>query len=116
MSIIDENLARIFLQATPLRNAVLPTIDFLSIIKRVEEFEFFTKPFTKKFVQEFQNPEFLKKEILWSLSKCNEYLEFLLPEKSEFDCQQIESHNTIKVIIEKYKQAVFRLYCFIKKE
>lgn len=113
MSIIDENLARIFLQATPLKSAVLPATDLCAIEEKVNQFGAFVESFIKNSTDNLQRKSFLQKELMWSLSKCNEYLELLLPEKTESDCLQIENRNTVIGIIKKYKEIITRVNCCI---
>lgn len=78
MSFIDENIARIFLQATPLRAAVIKTIDLDSIEKKIKQFETYAKSIWEKIVLENHGKSFLQEEIQWGLSQCKKNLPIFL--------------------------------------
>lgn len=111
MSIIDENLARIFLQITPLKEAVKATIDLSSFTTRFQQLQ----NYTDKVVDLMNNNEyvdlfFLKEEIKWSLSQCDKYLRMLVPTDAETANFQIENPRTVLRIIIEYKQVLTRMF------
>lgn len=111
MSIIDENLARIFLQITPLKEAVKATIDLSSFTTRFQQLQ----NYTDKVVDLMNNNEhvdlsFLKGEIEWSLSQCDNYLKMLVPTDTETANLQIENPRTVLRIIIEYKQVLTRMF------
>lgn len=114
MSIIDENLARIFLQITPLKEAVKATINLSSFTTRFQQLQ----NYADKVVDLMNNNEhvdlsFLKGEIEWSLSQCDKYLKMLVPTDTETANLQIENPRTVLRIIIEYKQVLTRMFnCF----
>ena len=111
MSIIDENLARIFLQITPLKEAVKATIDLSSFTTRFQQLQ----NYADKVVDLMNNNEhvdlsFLKGEIEWSLSQCDKYLKMLVPTDTETVNFQIENPRTVLRIIIEYKQVLIRMF------
>lgn len=111
MSIIDENLARIFLQITPLKEAVKATIDLSSFTTRFQQLQ----NYADKVVDLMNNNEyvdlsFLKGEIEWSLSQCDKYLKMLVPTDTETSNFQIENPRTVLRIIIEYKQVLTRMF------
>ena len=111
MSIIDENLARIFLQITPLKEAVKATIDLSSFTTRFQQLQ----NYTDKVVDLMNNNDyvdlsFLKGEIEWSLSQCDKYLKMLVPADTETANLQIENPRTVLRIIIEYKQVFTRMF------
>lgn len=111
MSIIDENLARIFLQITPLKEAVKATIDLSSFTTRFQQLQ----NYADKVVDLMNNNEyvdlsFLKGEIEWSLSQCDKYLKMLVPTDTETSNFQIENPRTVLKIIIEYKQVLTRMF------
>ena len=111
MSIIDENLARIFLQITPLKEAVKATIDLSSFTTRFQQLQ----NYADKVVDLMNNNEyvdlsFLKGEIEWSLSQCDKYLKMLVPTDTETANFQIENPRTVLRIIIEYKQVLTRMF------
>ena len=111
MSIIDENLARIFLQITPLKEAVKATIDLSSFTTRFQQLQ----NYADKVVDLMNNNEhvdlsFLKGEIEWSLSQCDKYLKMLVPTDIETANLQIENPRTVLRIIIEYKQVLTRMF------
>lgn len=111
MSIIDENLARIFLQITPLKEAVKATIDLNSFTTRFQQLQ----NYADKVVDLMNNNEyvdlsFLKGEIEWSLSQCDKYLKMLVPTDTETANLQIENPRTVLRIIIEYKQVLTRMF------
>ena len=111
MSIIDENLARIFLQITPLKEAVKATIDLSSFTTRFQQLQ----NYANKVVDLMNNNEhvdlsFLKGEIEWSLSQCDKYLKMLVPTDTETANLQIENPRTVLRIIIEYKQVLTRMF------
>lgn len=111
MSIIDENLARIFLQITPLKEAVKATIDLSSFTTRFQQLQ----NYADKVVDLMNNNEyvdlsFLKGEIEWSLSQCDKYLKMLVPTDTETANLQIENPRTVLKIIIEYKQVLTRMF------
>lgn len=111
MSIIDENLARIFLQITPLKEAVKATIDLSSFTTRFQQLQ----NYADKVVDLMNNNEyvdlsFLKGEIEWSLSQCDKYLKMLVPIDTETANLQIENLRTVLRIIIEYKQVLTRMF------
>lgn len=111
MSIIDENLARIFLQITPLKEAVKATIDLSSFTTRFQQLQ----NYADKVVDLMNNNEyvdlsFLKGEIEWSLSQCDKYLKMLVPADTETANLQIKNLKTVLRIIIEYKQVLTRMF------
>ena len=111
MSIIDENLARIFLQITPLKEAVKATIDLSSFTTRFQQLQ----NYADKVVDLMNNNEhvdlsFLKGEIEWSLSQCDKYLKMLVSTDTETANLQIENPRTVLRIIIEYKQVLTRMF------
>ena len=111
MSIIDENLARIFLQITPLKEAVKATIDLSSFTIRFQQLQ----NYADKVIDLMNNNEYvdlsiLKGEIKWSLSQCDKYLKMLVPTDAETVNFQIESPRTVLRIIIEYKQVLIRMF------
>ena len=111
MSIIDENLARIFLQITPLKEAVKATIDLSSFTTRFQQLQ----NYTDEVVDLMNNNEhvdlsFLKGETEWSLSQCDKYLKMLVPTDTETANLQIENPRTVLRIIIEYKQVLTRMF------
>lgn len=111
MSIIDENLARIFLQITPLKETVKATIDLSSFTTRFQRLQ----NYADKVVDLMNNNEhvdlsFLKGEIEWSLSQCDKYLKMLVPTDTETANFQIENPRTVLRIIIEYKQVLTRMF------
>ena len=111
MSIIDENLARIFLQITPLKEVVKATIDLSSFTTRFQQLQ----NYADEVVNLMDNNEhidlsFLKGEIEWSLSQCDKYLKMLVPTDTETANLQIENPRTVLRIIIEYKQVLTRMF------
>ena len=111
MSIIDENLARIFLQITPLKEAVKATIDLSSFTTRFQQLQ----NYADDVVNLMDNNEhidlsFLKGEIEWSLSQCDKYLKMLVQTDTETANLQIENPRTVLRIIIEYKQVLTRMF------
>lgn len=111
MSIIDENLARIFLQITPLKEAVKATIDLSSFTTRFQQLQ----NYADKVVDLMNNNEyvdlsFFKGEIEWSLIQCDKYLKMLVPTDTETANFQIENPRTVLRIIIEYKQVLTRMF------
>ena len=111
MSIIDENLARIFLQITPLKEAVKATIDLSSFTIRFQQLQ----NYADKVIDLMNNNEYvdlsiLKGEIKWSLSQCDKYLKMLVPTDTETVNFQIENPRTVLRIIIEYKQVLIRMF------
>ena len=111
MSIIDENLARIFLQITPLKEAVKATIDLSSFTTRFQQLQ----NYADKVIDLMNNNEYvdlsiLKGEIKWSLSQCDKYLKMLVPTDTETVNFQIENPRTVLRIIIEYKQVLIRMF------
>ena len=111
MSIIDENLARIFLQITPLKEAVKATIDLSSFTTRFQQLQ----NYADKVIDLMNNNEYvdlsiLKGEIKWSLSQCDKYLKMLVPTDTETVNFQIENPRTVLRIIIEYKQVLTRMF------
>lgn len=111
MSIIDENLARIFLQITPLKEAVKATIDLSSFTTRFQQLQ----NYADEVVTLMNNDEHidlssLKGEIEWSLSQCDKYLKMLVPTNDETANLQIENPRTVLRIIIEYKQVLTRMF------
>ena len=111
MSIIDENLARIFLQITPLKEAVKATIDLSSFTTRFQQLQ----NYADKVIDLMNNNEYvdlsiLKGEIKWSLSQRDKYLKMLVPTDTETVNLQIENPRTVLRIIIEYKQVLIRMF------
>ena len=111
MSIIDENLARIFLQITPLKEAVKATIDLSSFTTRFQQLQ----NYADKVVDLMNNNEYvdlsiLKGEIKWSLSQRDKYLKMLVQTDTETVNFQIENPRTVLRIIIEYKQVLTRMF------
>ena len=111
MSIIDESLARIFLQITPLKEAVKATIDLSSFTTRFQQLQ----NYADKVIDLINNNEYadlsiLKGEIKWSLSQCDKYLKMLVPTDTETVNFQIENPRTVLRIIIEYKQVLIRMF------
>ena len=113
MSIIDENLARIFLQITPLKEAVKATIDLSSFTTRFQQLQ----NYADEVVTLMNNDEhidlsFLKGEIKWSLSQCDKYLKMLVPTDTDTETAnlQIENPRTVLRVIIEYKQVLTRMF------
>ena len=111
MSIIDENLARIFLQITPLKEAVKATIDLSSFTTRFQQLQ----NYADEVVDLMNNNKsidlsFLKGEIEWSLSQCDKYLKMLVSTDTETANLQIENPRTVLRIIIEYKQVLTRMF------
>lgn len=111
MSIIDESLARIFLQITPLKEAVKATIDLSSFTTRFQQLQ----NYADKVIDLMNNNEYvdlsiLKGEIKWSLSQCDKYLKMLVPTDTETVNFQIENPRTVLRIIIEYKQVLIRMF------
>lgn len=118
MSIIDENIARIFLLATPLRDAVLETLDLDSTEKKIKQFETYAKSAWEKIVLESQDKSFLQEEIQWSFSQCEEYLELLksadkVTEEFQFN---IENMAAVLKLINKYRRILTDFILFKEHE
>ena len=111
MSIIDENLARIFLQITSLKEAVKATIDLSSFETRLQQLQ----NYADELVNLMNNDEhidlsFLKGEIKWSLTQCDKYLKMLVPTDDETENIQIENSRTVLRVIIEYKQVLTRMF------
>ena len=111
MSIIDESLARIFLQITPLKEAVKATIDLSSFTTRFQQLQ----NYADKVIDLMNNNEYvdlyiLKGAIKWSLSQCDKYLKMLVPTDAETANLQIENPRTVLRIIIEYKQVLTRMF------
>lgn len=113
MNIIDENLARIFLQITPLKEAIKATIDLSSFETRLQQLQ----NYADEVVILMNNDEhidlsFLKGEIEWSLSQCDKYLKILVPTEAEAETEnfQIENSRTVLRVIIEYKQVLTRMF------
>ena len=111
MSIIDESLARIFLQITPLKEAVKATIDLSSFTTRFQQLQNYAdKVIDLMNNNEYVDLSFLKGEIKWSLSQCDKYLKMLVPTDTEPVNFQIENPRTVLRIIIEYKQVLIRMF------
>ena len=111
MSIIDESLARIFLQITPLKEAVKATIDLSSFTTSFQQLQ----NYADKVIDLMNNNEYvdlssLKGEIKWNLSQCDKYLKMLVPTDTETVNFQIENPRTVLRIIIEYKQVLIRMF------
>ena len=111
MSIIDESLARIFLQITPLKEAVKATIDLSSFTTRFQQLQNYADKVTDLMNNnEYVDLSILKGEIKWSLSQCDKYLKMLVPTDTETVNFQIENPRTVLRIIIEYKQVLIRMF------
>ena len=111
MSIIDENLARIFLQITPLKEAAKATIDLSSFTTRFQQLQNYADEVANLMDNdEHIDLSFLKGEIEWSLSQCDKYLKMLVPTDTETANLQIENPRTVLRIIIEYKQVLTRMF------
>ena len=111
MSIIDENLARIFLQITPLKEAVKATIDLSSFTTRFQQLQNYADEVVDLMNNnKYVDLSFLKGEIEWSLSQCDKYLKMLVPTDTETANLQIENPRTVLRIIIEYKQVLIRMF------
>lgn len=111
MSIIDENLARIFLQITPLKEAVKATIDLSSFTTRFQQLQNYADEVVDLMNNnEYVDLSFLKGEIEWSLSQCDKYLKMLVQTDTETANLQIENPRTVLRIIIEYKQVLTRMF------
>ena len=111
MSIIDENLARIFLQITPLKEAVKATIDLSSFTTRFQQLQNYADEVVDLMNNnKYVDLSFLKGEIEWSLSQCDKYLKMLVPTDTETANLQIENPRTVLRIIIEYKQVLTRMF------
>lgn len=111
MSIIDENLARIFLQITPLKEAVKATIDLSSFTTRFQQLQNYADEVVDLMNNnKYVDLSFLKGEIEWSLSQCDKYLKMLVPTDTETANFQIENPRTVLRIIIEYKQVLTRMF------
>ena len=111
MSIIDENLARIFLQITPLKEAVKATIDLSSFTTRFQQLQNYADEVANLMDNdEHIDLSFLKGEIEWSLSQCDKYLKMLVPTDTETANLQIENPRTVLKVIIEYKQVLIRMF------
>lgn len=111
MSIIDENLARIFLQITPLKEAVKATIDLSSFTTKFQQLQNYAdEVVTLMNNNEYVDLSFFKGEIEWSLSQCDKYLKMLVPTDAETENLQIENSRTVLRVIIEYKQVLARMF------
>src|SRR5574344_1000789 len=111
MSIIDENLARIFLQITPLKEAVKATIDLSSFTTRFQQLQNYADEVVDLINNnKYIDLSFLKGEIEWSLSQCDKYLKMLVSTETETANLQIENPRTVLRIIIEYKQVLTRMF------
>lgn len=111
MSIIDENLARIFLQITPLKEAVKATIDLSSFTTRFQQLQNYADEVVDLMNNnKYIDLSFLKGEIEWSLSQCDKYLKMLVSTDTETANLQIENPRTVLRIIIEYKQVLTRMF------
>lgn len=111
MSIIDENLARIFLQITPLKEAVKATIDLSSFTTRFQQLQNYADEVVDLMNNnKYVDLSFLKGEIEWSLSQCDKYLKMLVSTDTETANLQIENPRTVLRIIIEYKQVLIRMF------
>lgn len=111
MSIIDENLARIFLQITPLKEAVKATIDLSSFTTRFQQLQNYADEVVDLMNNnKYIDLSFLKGEIEWSLSQCDKYLKMLVSTDTETANLQIENPRTVLRIIIEYKQVLIRMF------
>ena len=111
MSIIDENLARIFLQITPLKEAVKATIDLSSFTTRFQQLQNYADEVVDLMNNnEYVDLSFLKGEIEWSLSQCDKYLKMLVPIDTETANLQIENPRIVLRIIIEYKQVLTKMF------
>lgn len=111
MSIIDENLARIFLQITPLKEAVKATIDLSSFTTRFQQLQNYADEVVDLMNNnKYVDLSFLKGEIEWSLSQCDKYLKMLVSTDTETANLQIENPRTVLRIIIEYKQVLTRMF------
>ena len=111
MSIIDENLARIFLQITPLKEAVKATIDLSSFTTRFQQLQNYADEVVDLMNNnKYIDLSFLKGEIEWSLSQCDKYLKMLVSTDTETANLQIENPRTVLRVIIEYKQVLTRMF------
>ena len=87
MSVIDENLARIFLLNTPLKDAVAKTVDLKDLQWKMQRFEAYFVLWKERTGREQKNSEEKKaafarlaKKAAFSKILCDYYLEWLAPE------------------------------------
>lgn len=99
MSLIDENIGRVFLLETPLREAVKASIRFSDIEKRIRQFKFYSNSVFDKLSDQDTDLSFLKKEVSWSIKQCNKYLKG----------QVTENTKPVFPIISNYKQILQHL-------
>ncbi|MBR5032465.1 MAG: hypothetical protein IKX70_02195 [Treponema sp.] len=97
--LIDENIGRVFLLGTPLREAVKASIQFSDIEKRIRQFKFYSNSVFDKLLDQDTDLSFLKKEVSWSIKQCDRYLKE----------QVTENTKLVFPIISNYKQILQHL-------
>lgn len=104
ISIIDENFARLFLQETPLKDAVKDSIDLNSLENKIAKVETYVDSEMKKMLKG-NSTEFLslKSEAVWSLNQCDKNLRFLTSSNSDCIKSQLNNADTILKLIIRYK-------------
>lgn len=111
MSIIDEHIARIFLQATPLKEAIKASIDLSSVRSKVESLtRYADNVYHQMETDNNVDIDFLKTEIRWSIEQCDKYLKMLVPTNAKTDNLEIENSRTVLVVLIEYKQALTRTF------
>lgn len=115
MSVIDENFARVFLQATPLREAVQASIDLDDFTNRINQLQrYSTSVFNSVSHDEEVDLEFLQKEVNWSIQQCDKNLKLLVPTENKTDTLQVTNAKTVLRLLMNYRQVLAEMLNRIK--
>lgn len=116
MSVIDENIARIFLTATPLKETVEASIDLTSFTKRID---ILSSLIDKVSLENSRDSEididYFLNEASWSLKNCAGYLRLLKPQdKSVTNALVVLNPKEVLMLLLKYQEALVRIIKHLK--
>ena len=117
MSVIDENFARIFLQATPLREAVNATIDLEDFSKRISQLQRYSSAVFDDILSDSEaDLQFLGKEVTWGVQQCDKYLKLLVPTNNgAVDNLKIINAKTVLQLVMNYRQVLTKMLDRLKQ-
>lgn len=110
MTFLDENLGRLFLGYSSLKEAkeIEATIDLTDLQKRMTQFDNYIGWFFNNLDQDVDF-DYIKKEARWSLSQVMKYLRMLKPNNTQTDKLVIKNPKTTLNVCLYYKDILERL-------
>lgn len=116
MSVIDENIARIFLTATPLKENVEASIDLTSFTKRIDILSsLIDKVSLENSCDSDVDIGYFLNEAIWSLKNCTSYLKMLKPQdRSVTNALVVLNTKEVLLLLLKYQEALVRIIKHLK--